>query len=208
MNELLVRLFPRRPGPLALLLAGIAAVLAAGVARAVVPSSSTGFTSTALVSLDTPRAIALARDGGILNKLSGVRLKYVGLVQTDVIAAPVAKQLGLPVDQVRGRLSALALPTDLLLRVSCTGADARAAQQCAQALSASLIDFITREQAGNSIPPILAIVASAVQPPGPGVATSSHPKRVLALALLVGALAAALVLGAAARAGSPAVSRP
>lgn len=199
MNEQLRRVFPRRPGPLAILVAAIAAILTAALASLLIPSNKSAYASTALVSLDTPRAIALARDSGILNKLNGVRYKYVGLVQTDVIGVPVAKRLGVPIEQVRGRLSAYALPTDLLIRVSCTEADPRAARRCATALSLSLVEFITREQANFDIPPILQLIAAQVQPAGPGVATASRPKRVLAVSLVVGALVGAAVLAAAAR---------
>jgi capsular polysaccharide biosynthesis protein len=190
---------PRRPGPLALLLALIAAVLAAAFTSLVVPDTKTGFTSVAMVSVDEPQAVAVARDGAILDKLSRVRFKYVGLVGTDAIAGPVAKKLRLPVEQVRGRLGAIALPTDLLMRLSCTGKTSAEAARCANALAVSVVEFVASEQQSNGIPKALQLVATSVQAAGPGTAAASHKKRVLGISLLVGALAGAVVLGAAAR---------
>ena len=207
MNDLLPRVFPRRPGPLAVLLALIAAVLTAAVTSVVVPTTNRGYVSTALVSLDAPREIALARDNGILSKVSGVRYKYTGLVQTDVIAAPVAQELGVPIQQVRGRLSAVASPADLLMRLSCTGSDAQQSKRCANALSTAMVGYVTHEQTTNGIPLILQLTAAPVASAGPGLATGTRSRRVLAISLLVGALSAALVLGVAAQGGAPA-ARP
>jgi hypothetical protein len=164
-----------------------------------VPRTSAAFSSTALVSLDTPRAIALARDNGILNKLSAVRFKYVGLVQTDVVAAPVAARLHLPIGQVRGRLSATASPADLLLRVSCRASGADQARRCTDALAGVLVDYIRAEQSSNGIPPILQMIATPVEPAGTGTELASHRRRAVAVSLLIGVLAAGAVLVVAAR---------
>lgn len=189
----------RRPGSLALLLAVLAAVFAAGVTGLAVRGGSSTFKSTAIVSVDEPRQLASSGDGGVLEKLSRIRVKYLGLVPTDQLAAPVADRLGVPIGQVRGRLSATALPADLLLRLSCTGPDAPAARRCADALSASMIAFVAREQASNGIPPEQRLVMAVVQVARGAVRTGPHRGRTVGLALLVGALAAAVVLGVAAR---------
>ncbi|MCW2544963.1 MAG: hypothetical protein JWM40_2515 [Frankiales bacterium] len=190
---------PRRPGPLALLLALIAAVLAAAFASLLVPDTRAGFTSVALVSLDEPKAVALARDGAILDKISRVRFKYAGLVGTDAIAGPVASKLHVPVAEVRGRLGAAAFSTDLLLRLSCSGKTSAEAARCANALAASVVDYVANEQTANGIPDAIQLVATSVQPAGPGAAAATHKKRVLGISLIVGVVAGAVVLGAAAR---------
>lgn len=193
----------QRPGPLSVLLALIVAVLAAGVTSLVVPESRSAYTSTALVSFDDPKAVALARDGAILDKLSRVRFKYAGLVGTDVIAAPVAERLHLPVTEVRGRLGAVVLSTDLLLRLTCAGGTSAEAGRCANALAEAVVTYVANEQAANGITDPLRLVATPVQPAGPGVAAGTHRKRVLALSGLVGVLTAALVLGLAMRPRRP-----
>ncbi|MGZ6791328.1 MAG: hypothetical protein ACXVGH_00115 [Mycobacteriales bacterium] len=192
MND--VRL--RRPSTLALLVAVLAAVLAAGAAGVAAHRSPGSQTSTALLSLDEPRAVAAAGDAGVLEKLSRIRLKYLGLVGTDRLAVPVASVLGVPVSQVRGRLSATASPADLLLRVSCSGP---AARRCAQALATSLVAYVSSEQVTNGIPADQRLEAAVVQDAGPALAPASSRTRTLGLALVAGALAAAAVLAVAAR---------
>jgi hypothetical protein len=190
----------RRPGPLLLLLTVVAAVLAAGLTGLAVRGGSTTYTATALVSVDEPRAVAAAGDGGVLDKLSRIRFKYVGLVPTDKLAVPVAERLSQPVDLVRGRLSASASPVDLLLRLSCTEPQARPARRCADALAASMVAFVTQEQASQGIPAAQQLVMAQVQAAGPPAATGPHRSRTAGLALLAGLLAAAVVLGVGARA--------
>jgi hypothetical protein len=189
----------RRPGPLAFLLAALVAVLAAAAAGLIVRGSSSTFTSTALVSIDEPRAVAAAGDGGVIDKLSRIRFKYAGLVPTDKLAAPVAQQLGVPIEQVRGRLSASVHITDLLLRLSCVEPDAGSARRCSDALATSMVAFVAREQSTNGIPPDQRLVMAPVQAAGPAVATGPRRTRTVGAAGLAGALGAAVVLGVAAR---------
>lgn len=191
--------YPRRPGPLLLLLALVAAVLAGSVVGLAVRGGASTFTATALVSVDEPRAVAAAGDAGILEKLSRIRLRYTGLVPTDLLAAPVAARLGVPVGQVRGRLSATALPQDLLLRLACVEPDAAPARRCADALAASLVDLVAHEQQAGGIPADQQLVMTQVQPAGPPARTGPRRSRTAALALLGGLLAAGLVLAAGTR---------
>jgi capsular polysaccharide biosynthesis protein len=194
-----VTTLPRRPGPLALLLALIAAVLVAALTSLVVPTPRAGFTSTALVSLDEPRALALARDGALLDKISRVRYKYAGLVGTDAVAAPVAKRLHVPVEQVRGRIGAIAFSTDLLLRLTCSGTTSAEARRCANALASSVVSYVAEEQTSYGIPVDLQLIATSVQAAGKGLEASPRRKRVLGISLLAGALAGAVVLALSAR---------
>jgi hypothetical protein len=188
---------PRRPGPLTFLLAALAAVLAAGVTGLAVRGGATTFTSTALLTIDQPQAVAAAGDGGVLDKLSKLRFKYVGLVPTDRLAEPVAARLKVPVGSVRGHLAAFIRPTDLLLRVSCSETTAEPARTCADALGASLVAYVVKEQ--TPIPPAQRIVMTQVQPAGFPARTGPHRSRSVGLAALAAALAAAVVLGVAAR---------
>ncbi len=189
----------RRPGPLALFVAALAAVLAAGVAGLAARGGAATFTSTALVSVDEPRAVAAAGDGGVIDKLSRIRFKYAGLVATDALATPVAAQLGVPVAKVRGRLSATVVPTDLLLRLNCSGPDGAAARRCADVLAASMVAFVAQEQSSNGIPPAQRLVMGQVQAAAGAVASGAHRGRTLGIAALAAALAASVALGLAAR---------
>jgi hypothetical protein len=184
---------------MALLMALMAAVLAAGITSLLVPTTHTGFTSVALVALDEPKAVALAKDGLILDKISKVRYKYAGLVGTDAIANPVATRLRVPIDKVRGRLGASAFSTDLLLRLSCSGATSAEARRCTNALAEAVVQYIRDEQQANGIPAALALTATTVQPATRGFEAAPRRNRVRLLSVLVGAMAGGVVLAFAAR---------
>lgn len=188
-----------RPSPLVLLVAAVAAVLVAGLGGVAAHRSSGPLQSTALVSLDEPRGVAAAQNGGVLEKLSRIRLKYLGLVPTDRLALPVADVLSVPVSQVRGHLSATALPSDLLLRLTCTGSDATRTRRCADALASALVSYVEHEQASYAIPMEQRLVLTQVQSAGPGFRPDRGLARPLGVAVLGGGLAAAVVLGAATR---------
>jgi hypothetical protein len=115
------------------------------------------------------------------------------------MAVPVATRLGVPVRQVRGRLSATAPLTDLLLHLSCEAGDRTKARRCADALATSMVAYVTREQATNGIPLGQRLVMAQVQSAADPVTTGPTRGRTLALAALAGILAAAVVLGVAAR---------
>lgn len=189
----------RRPGPLALLIALVAAVLAAGVVGLSVRGGTTSYTSTSLVTIDEPKAVAAANDGAILEKLSRLRLKYVGLVVTDRLALPVAARLKVPVTSVRGRLSGKIVPTDLLLRLSCRGPVEATTKDCATALAASLVEYAAQEQEQNAIPTAQRVVLTQVVQPAYTTAIGPNRSRTIGLSILAGVLAALLVLGVAAR---------
>ncbi len=192
-------MLPRRPGPLSLLLALVAAVLAAGIVGLSVRGGNGTFSSSSLVTIDAPRAVAAAGDNGILQKLSGLRFKYAGLVPTDLLAVPVADRLKVPVEQVRGRLSASLQATDLLMRLTCRGTELAKTRTCAGALAQSLVDYVAKEQADNAIPVAQRIVVTQVQQPVFSIRVGANRSRTIGLASLAAVLAAAVVLGAAAR---------
>ncbi|MCW2499564.1 MAG: hypothetical protein JWN87_1240 [Frankiales bacterium] len=189
----------RRPGPLAVLVAVLVAVVVAGAAGVVAHSGPTTWTSTSIVAIDAPKDVAAARDSGVLEKLSRIRYKYAGLVGTDTIATPTAERLKVPAADVRGRLTATALLTDLLLRLSCTERDAAAARRCSDALSASVLDYIRREQVTAGIPAAQRLVVQSVEKAGPALKLGPSRSRTFGLAALAGLVALGSVLLVAAR---------
>jgi hypothetical protein len=193
----------RRPGPLALLLALVVAVLAAGVVGLSVRGGKAIYVSTSLVTIDEPQAVAAAKDDAILAKLSRLRFKYIGLVGTDRLAVPVADRLKVPVTQVRGRLSATLVPTDLLLRLSCRGPVLATTKACATALGASLVDYVVKEQSNTAIPPSERVVMTPIEQPPYTAVIGANRSRTIGLSLLAGVLGALLVLGIAARPRRP-----
>jgi hypothetical protein len=188
-----------RFSPLALLIAAAVAVLAAGLGGVAAHRTTGPLRSTALVAFDEPLAVAAAANGGVLEKLSRIRFKYVGLIPTDRLALPVADLLSVPADQVRGRLSAVAASGDLLLRVTCTGAQPAPTRRCADALARALVTYVDKEQSTGGIPVTQRLVVTQVQPAIPAFRPRTGLARPLGVAALSGGLAAAVVLALALR---------
>ena len=188
-----------RFSPLVLLVAAVAAVLAAGLGGVAAHRTTGPYRSTALVSIDQPLAIAAASNGGAIEKLSGIRLKYTGLVPTDRLAIPVAELLSVPISQVRGRLSATVVASDLLLRLTCAEPDPELSRRCADALAGALVSYVEREQTAFAIPVAQRLLMSPVQMAGPGFRPTRGLSRPLGVAALGGGLAAAVVLALASR---------
>ena len=173
------------------MVAALAAALAGGAVALASAQAAPSWQSTALLSIDEPKAVAAAADGGIIEKLGRLRYVYIGLVGTDRIATPVAIRLGLDVAQVRSRISATASPTDLLVRVTGTASSAPGAQQTAEQLAGALVDYAARQQKDDGVAPaqrvVFAIVEHAQAP------TRIAPRR--SRALVASLLAAAVVGG-------------
>lgn len=180
----------RRLTPVALL--GLTALFVVGAALAglLARSAAPTFTSTAVLDIDQPRVVAAASDGAVLDKLSRLRFKYVGLIGTDRIADPVAAALGEDVEQVRGRLGATALPSDLLIRVTGTTDDEQTARRTADALATALAAFVTKEQADDGVPAAQRVVVEVVDVAAPAVQVGPARGAVGIAALLGGALLA------------------
>jgi hypothetical protein len=188
-----------RFSPLVLLVAVVAAVLSAGGGGVAAHRASGPLLSTALVAIDEPRAIAASGDAGVLEKLSRVRLKYVGLVPTDRLVLPVAELLSVPADHVRGHLYALALPGDLLIRVTCTGSQPAQTRRCGDALASTLVAYVEKEQVDSGIPTSERLVLTQVQMASPAYRPVHGLARTLGVAALAGGLAAVVVLALASR---------
>lgn len=178
-----------------LLLGAVTAVLVTAVALAALLTGTPVWRSTAVLSIDQPRALAASDDAGIIDKLSRLRFKYVGLVGTDRLAVPVAKRLGEPVQQVRGRLSAEAQLTDLLVRVSGTDDTRAGARRTTEALAAELLAQVKAEQAATGAPPAAQVQLSVVQGAVAQEQIAPGRTRSLAAAVLQGLLAGALAAG-------------
>lgn len=178
---------------LPLLLGAVTAVLVTALALVSLQSATATYRSTAVVSLDQPLAVAASGDAGVINKLSRLRFKYVGLIGTDRVAAPVAKRLGVPVTQVRGRLVAEARLDDLLIRVSGMATEPAEARRTADAVAAELQALIAAEQKAAKIPAAGQLQVQLIQPAVGAEKVSPRRSRSLAVALAAGLLLGALV---------------
>lgn len=141
-----------RRGTNMLALCVVVAVAAAAVAAAVVGLRTPVYESTATLSIDQPRAIAVSADAGVIDKLSRLRMKYAGLVSTVAFAKPVADHFGRnPVD-VSHQLFARAVGDSLLIDVGAHASNETTSRELAGAAAAELIAYVDKEQTSNGIP--------------------------------------------------------
>jgi receptor protein-tyrosine kinase len=174
-----------------LLVALVAAVLVAAVVASIVGSRGERFQSQALLSIDQPVAIATSATPGVVDKLSKLRGKYVGLVRTNVIAGPVAEELGLPLGRVRGAVSATADPASLLLVVRAQDADPAVARKIANATAAELRSYTADEQANLDIKPEQRYSFALVAPAAGAAKIAPTRSRELQAGVLAGILVGA-----------------
>jgi hypothetical protein len=155
-----------------------------------------------VLDIDQPRVVAAATDPAVIDKLSRLRFKYVGLVPTDRFASRVATALGEPVGDVRPRIGATAVPTDLLIRVQGRGDSAEEAKRTADAAATALTELVSTEQSDDGIPAAQRVEVELVDAAG-------TPQRVggragsLVAALLAGLIAAVAVLAVTVRRQQP-----
>lgn len=192
----------RRPSPVGILLAAVFFVVGAAVAGLAARSASPTWQSTAILDIDQPRVVAAARDPAVIDKLSRLRYKYVGLVKTDRIAGPVAQALGEDVADVRKRLDAGAIPSDLLIRVGGTGADPAEARRTSDALAVALADYVAKEQADDGIPSEDRVMVEVVDVAAPALQIGPARGAVGLAALFGGGVAGGLALLGASAVGS------
>jgi capsular polysaccharide biosynthesis protein len=171
-----------------LLVALMAAVLVAAIVASVVGSRGERFQSQALLSIDQPVAIATSATPGVVDKLSKLRGKYVGLIRTNVIAGPVAAELGVPVGRVRGAVSATADPSSLLLVVRAQDGDPAMAHKIAAATAEELRTYVVDEQAKLDIKPEQRFSFELVAPAGGAAKIAPTHSRKLQAGVLGGLL--------------------
>jgi len=179
------------------LIAIVTGAVAGAIAAGTRSSGTTHYRSQTVLLFDQTRAIASAGDGGVLVKLSLVRGKYVDLLQTAEITAPVAKTTGLPESAIRGAVQAVAPPNQFVVDVTATWPSAADAPKIATAAASQLIAYSVREQAAAGVPAADRIAISVVTPATPAVEVRASRKRTVAIAAAV-AVGAALVVAAGA----------
>ena len=142
------------------------------------------YSSTAVMLIDDPPALATAGDDGQLLKLDALRLKYQALVSTDLIAQPVATQLGLSVGDVLGAMTAVVPYQSLLMDVTGTWSTPQVAQRLAQATANEVTKFVKYEAEVYNIPAVDRYTFIVIDPAT--AATANRPSHAHALTLAVG----------------------
>ncbi len=173
-------------------LCGVVALVVAGVAALIVWLRPDVYQSTAVLSIDQPRAIAASADAGVIDKLSRLRLKYAGLVSTEAFAAPVAAHFGTSSADVSRELFAKPVGDSLLLQVGAQAPDKSSARQLAGAAAEALVEYVHHEETSNHIPGGERFSFSLVSAAEDGQHISPSGKSIAG----AGALAGVVALGA------------
>lgn len=152
--------------PRRLIISALAAVIIAAVAAAIVLGGDKVHQSRALVVIDQPVALATGTDGGLLDKLSRLRIKYADLVPTAEISGPAAETLGLPLGRVAGAVSAEVPQLSLTIAITARSGDADEAVAIANAVADSLAEYADAELAEVGVPEKDRYVFRVVIPAG------------------------------------------
>lgn len=177
--------WPTNPRNLAVLIAIslIAGIIVGLIAAVATKHGTKTFQSQAVLEIDQPTAVALSTDDGVIAKLSRLRYKYAGLINTETFATPVAAKLGLPTGAVLGTLYPIVDPATLIMAVGARSHDRTQAQQLANAGAQELVDYTQTEQNALKVPDTAKISFRIVTPAGQAIRTAPTDQRVSLIGL-------------------------
>ncbi|MDA8073227.1 MAG: hypothetical protein M0Z82_16925 [Actinomycetota bacterium] len=177
----------------ALVVGAVVAVVAGVLGGLAAASGATRYSSTTLMMIDDPYQLATAGDAGQLLKLESLRVKYAGLIGTDVIAGPVAAELGLTPQQVIGAVTPEVSGVTLLMGVQATWRSPQMAQRLSSAVADEVTSYVRAQDVAFRIPAADRFTFDTVDPATPAVA--EQPSRYKAATVGVGAAVIGFVLG-------------
>jgi len=178
--------------PANLVAALIIALLLAGLTAAIFLTRPATYESTATLAVDQPSLIA-SGGSGVLDKLSRVRAKYAPLLTTDVMTQPLAKELGTTPQAVRSSLSATTPGVNLLILVKASRSNRAQAQAFASAAATALAKYATDDQTRAGVPAKEQFSFTVVDQARPGTKTAPDRSQAIAIAVVVGLVATALI---------------
>lgn len=171
--------------PVAVVVAGvILGVIAGAIGGSIVLSRAAVYRSSTVLMIDQEPALAKSTDANLLTKLVRLRLKYAGIVSTEVFAAPVATSVGLPLAQVHDALSASAPDNSLLITVTAQTGSANQAREIAAGAATGLISYLREQQTAARISAGEQVQLSVVTPADQGQKASPSRKRALVVGLV------------------------
>jgi capsular polysaccharide biosynthesis protein len=146
------------------------------------------FESRSILLLDN--AAAITSEPGAVLAVSEDRVKYTGLVATDVIAVPVSESLGVSRGQASA-VQAVADPTSLDIAIVARGSSPEKAQALSNAAGKQLVKYVTDEQAAlTNVSASLRLKMSVLSPAGAGVRVSPTHRKELTTGVIVGVILA------------------
>jgi uncharacterized protein involved in exopolysaccharide biosynthesis len=178
----------RRPGlSLPIEVSAITAILAlalalmAGAGAALYQKSRpSSYISVGVLLIDQPAVVASDPSGAPLQKLQLLRYQYAGLLKTETIAIPVARQIGtISAAQVEKDLSSSIDPLSFTINVVATSGSPTESNLVAQAAVSQLISYVNKAQAHIGIPPTARVVLNEVTTPHSGLKVTPSTTKIL-----------------------------
>ncbi|MBV9486251.1 MAG: hypothetical protein JO246_09365 [Frankiaceae bacterium] len=183
----------RRPGlQLPIEITAITAILAlalalmAGAGAALYQKSRpANYLSVAVLLIDQPLVVAQTPDAAPLQKLQLLRYQYIGLLKTETIAVPVARQVGnISVGQVENDLVGSADPLSFTITIAATADNPSESNLVAQAAVSQLTSYVDKSQQHLGVPVTSRVVLTELTPPHAGVRVSLSTTKILLPAVI------------------------
>jgi hypothetical protein len=147
------RAFRARSQPGGLALAVLLALVAAGIAAALVHRRAPTYDSRTTILIDGRARVDTTSNAESLITLSLFRSKYEALAKTAAIAVPVARQLGVDERRVADNVSASEPPASFVFTIVGSSRDAEFARRLSQAVATELSLYADREQQAVGLQP-------------------------------------------------------
>jgi capsular polysaccharide biosynthesis protein len=185
----------RRLPTLLIVVATVLAVLSAFAAYAVTKNHKPSFRSQGAVTFDQPAKLAASTNAGVIDKLSRLRAKYIGLARSDNVIDAVAKEVSLTRQQVAPRLFTAADRNSLLLIVGARANKAQTARRIATAFANEIVVAVEQQQVKDKIADKDRFLASVVIQPRASVLISPTKRKSVTSGVVAGLLVFLAVLG-------------
>jgi capsular polysaccharide biosynthesis protein len=187
-----------RPRAVVYAFAVLAFVALAGAGAAVTRNNTLSYRSQTVLTINQPLLVASSRDAGPINKLSELRLQYSELLTTQVLATPIAQQVGISPGQAAQEVTAVNTPDSLLIVVTATTPTKARSTALASAAADQLVSYAQSSQAEFGVPTAQRVVLTVVTPAGTAARVSRGTRTVITVALFLGVVGAAAVFAIAA----------
>jgi hypothetical protein len=186
---------PLEVSALTIILALALGLMAAGGAALYQRHKPTSYLSLAVLQIDQPRAVVTDAGDATLAKLQRLRSYYAGMLDTEVVAAPIGKQVHVPTGEVIGSLTTLISPSNFLIDVIAHSPTPERAQSIAQAATTELIHYVRTTQIKAGVPALDRVVMREVTQPGRGIKlATSHKKELVSGGVAFVVVAAAFII--------------
>lgn len=172
-----------------IIVAAIVGAMIAALSAALVLRGDVVYRSATTLLIDQPRVVAAPGGEGVIAKLTLLRLKYAGLLGTELVIAPAAEATGIPPAEIAGAVGAVTPATSLLFQVTARSDSSTRSQEIASAASEAIVEYVEREQDDAGIPDDEQIILTVIDEAQPGGKVEPTLERAMSVA------SAAAVLG-------------